>query len=215
MTGRLRLMTVAVAVGVAVAAIAVGSQALAGSSSGVSNVKEQLSGFEEDPLVLSTTGGGTFTAHIDEGNQEITYELSYSALEGNVLQAHIHFGGKAQSGGISVFLCTNLGNGPAGTQLCPAAPATITGTIRPADVIGPDNPGPTVKASPPDSSMNSFPLSAAASPTSTCTARSTPAARSGRNFTTTTTDPTEAHRRRPAARVSCTAGRSPHRIDMA
>ncbi len=142
MTGRLRLMTVAVAVGVAVAAIAVGSQALAGSSSGVSSVKEQLSGFQEDPLVLSTTGGGTFTAHIDEGNQEITYELSYSALEGNVLQAHIHFGGKAQSGGISVFLCTNLGNGPAGTQLCPAAPATITGTIRPADVIGP-HPGPT------------------------------------------------------------------------
>ncbi len=52
-------------------------------------------------------------------------------------QAHIHIGGAAQSGGISVFLCTNLGNGPAGTQLCPAAPATISGTIRPADVIGP------------------------------------------------------------------------------
>ncbi len=67
MTGRLRLMTVAVAVGVAVAAIAVGSQALAGSSSDVSSVKEQLSGFEEDPLVLSTTGGGTFTGAYRRG----------------------------------------------------------------------------------------------------------------------------------------------------
>ena len=52
-------------------------------------------------------------------------------------QAHIHFGGPRQSGGISVFLCTNLGNGPVGTQACPAPPATVTGTIRPADVIGP------------------------------------------------------------------------------
>jgi hypothetical protein len=141
MTGRLRLVTVAVAVSVTVAAIAVGTAAMADGSSGTGNVKEQLSGYQEDPLVLSTTGSGTLTAHVDEMNKEITYELSYSALEGNVLQAHIHLGGKAQSGGISVFLCTNLGNGPAGTQLCPAAPATITGTIRPADVIGPAGQG--------------------------------------------------------------------------
>jgi hypothetical protein len=143
MTGRLRLVTVAVAVGVTVAAIAVGTAAMADGSSGTGSVREQLTGFEEDPLVLSTTGNGTFTARIDEGNQEITYELSYSALEGNVLQAHIHIGGKAQSGGISVFLCSNLGNGPAGTQLCPAAPATISGTIVPANVIGPAGQGVT------------------------------------------------------------------------
>lgn len=31
--------------------------------------------------------------------------------------------------------------GPAGTQLCPSAPATITGTIRAADVIGPEGQG--------------------------------------------------------------------------
>jgi len=33
-----------------------------------------------------------------------------------------------------VFLCSNLGNGPAGTQACPAAGGTIRGTIRAADV---------------------------------------------------------------------------------
>ena len=40
-----------------------------------------------------------------------------------------------------MFLCTNLGNGPAGTQACPPPPATIRGTIRPADVIGPATQG--------------------------------------------------------------------------
>jgi CHRD domain len=141
MTRRFRLVTVAIAVSVTAAAIAVGSAAMAGSSSGISNVSERLSGFEEDLLVVSTTGNGTFKAHINEESQEITWELSYAALEGDVQQAHIHFGGKAQSGGISVFFCTNLGNGPAGTPTCPAAPATITGTFRPADVIGPAGQG--------------------------------------------------------------------------
>ena len=32
------------------------------------------------------------------------------------------------NGGISVFLCTNLGNGPAGTQACPQE-GTVTGTF--------------------------------------------------------------------------------------
>ena len=101
----------------------------------------QLSGYQEDPFVLSTTGKGQFFARIDTRKQEITYRLSYSGLEGTVTQAHIHLGGARQSGGISVFLCTNLGNGPAGTQACPPAPATVTGTIRPADVIGPAGQG--------------------------------------------------------------------------
>lgn len=87
--------------------------------------------------MLSTTGNGEFRAQIDSSGQQISYTLSYSALEGNVLQAHIHLGGRHQSGGISAFLCTNLGNGPAGTQTCPAAPATIEGVITPADVVGP------------------------------------------------------------------------------
>jgi CHRD domain len=91
--------------------------------------------------VISTIGSGEFRARINSRNQEIKYTLSYAALEGNVLQAHIHLGGRAQSGGISIFLCSNVGGGPPGTQACPTAPATISGTIRPADVIGPAGQG--------------------------------------------------------------------------
>ncbi|MFD1827627.1 MULTISPECIES: hypothetical protein [Mumia] len=39
-----------------------------------------------------------------------------------------------------MFLCTNLGNGPAGTQTCPQE-GTVTGTIVAADVVGPASQG--------------------------------------------------------------------------
>jgi hypothetical protein len=135
MKGRVKL-----AFGVAVVALlaAAGTVAVAG---GGDSIRERLTGYEEDPLVVSTPGSGTFTAHVSEHRQTIDYRLRYGDLEGAVQQAHIHFGGPRQSGGISVFLCTNLGNGPAGTQACPAQPATVTGTLRPADVIGPAGQG--------------------------------------------------------------------------
>jgi hypothetical protein len=103
-------------------------------------ISEFLSGYEEVPAI-STQGNGEFHARISNDENEIQYVLSYSDLQGDVLQSHIHVGQAGVNGGISVFLCTNLGNGPAGTQLCPAAPATITGTITAADVIGPAGQG--------------------------------------------------------------------------
>ena len=135
---RARVLAVAIAI---TSIVGAGAASAAAADSGSDNLREDLSGYNEDPLALSTTGSGHFEARIDEQAQEITYTLSYSDLEGAVLQSHIHLGGASQSGGIIVFFCTNLGNGPAGTQACPAAPATITGTITPADVIGPTGQG--------------------------------------------------------------------------
>ena len=87
-------------------------------------------------LTLSTSGFGNFRAKLRDG--EIRYRLTYGQLEGNITQAHIHLGREATSGGISVFLCSNLGNGPAGTQACPPGhDGTVDGTIVPANVIGP------------------------------------------------------------------------------
>jgi hypothetical protein len=104
-----------------------------GVTQGFKNIKEFLIGYEEVPAV-STTGNGQFHARISNDESQIQWELTYSDLEGSVQQAHIHIGNLGVNGGISVFLCTNLGNGPAGTQPCPAPPATISGTILAADV---------------------------------------------------------------------------------
>ena len=93
-----------------------------------------LRGFEEVPA-LSTLGHGTFTATINADGSEMTYELQYSRLSGPATQAHLHFGQKGVSGGIMIFLCSNLGNGPVGTQACPDE-GTITGTIHASDVVG-------------------------------------------------------------------------------
>ena len=45
------------------------------------------------------------------------------------------------NGGVSAFLCTNLGNGPIGTPTCPLTEGTVTGVITPATVVGPANQG--------------------------------------------------------------------------
>ena len=104
---------------------------------GPKSINERLDGLQEDPGAVITSGRGTFNARINDGGTAIAYELSYANLERSITQSHIHIGTQAQSGGISVFLCTNLGNGPAGTQLCPASPATISGLATSVDVIGP------------------------------------------------------------------------------
>ncbi len=99
-------------------------------------IKAVLVGTEEVPAV-STDGRGSFRARISNDDGAIHYELAYDKLEGTVTQAHIHIAQKGVNGGISAFLCSNLGNGPAGTQACPAPPARITGVITANDVIGP------------------------------------------------------------------------------
>jgi hypothetical protein len=99
-------------------------------------VKANLSGYQETPSTLSTTGTGDFTARIDDDAETIEYELSYSGLEAPAVAAHIHLGARATSGGVIAFLCSG-GNKPA----CPTAGGTVTGTITPADVIGPAGQG--------------------------------------------------------------------------
>src|SRR4029078_6090687 len=101
---------------------------------GFKKISEILTGYEETPSAVSTTGNGTFNARISNDESRVDWTLTYNDLEGAVQQSHIHFGQKGVTGPISVFLCTNLGNGPAGTQPCPAPPATISGTITAADV---------------------------------------------------------------------------------
>jgi hypothetical protein len=118
-----------------IAALAVAAFALAGGSgAGFNHLSESLIGYQEVPA-LSTTGHATFEADVSKDGQSVAWELSYADLEGTVTQSHIHFGQRSVNGAIIVFLCSNLGNGPAGTQACPAAPATISGTFDAGDVL--------------------------------------------------------------------------------
>ena len=97
-------------------------------------VQARLKGFEEVPAV-STVASGKFEAEIDRAAQRIDYELSYSDLEAPVLFAHIHLGQRTANGGVAAFLC-----GGGGKPACPQS-GTVTGTIVPADVIGPASQG--------------------------------------------------------------------------
>lgn len=90
---------------------------------------------------ISTSAQGAFEAVIDDTARMITWTLTYQNVETPVEQAHIHLGERHTNGGISVFLCTNLGNGPADTQACPETTATISGTITPDHVVGPEEQG--------------------------------------------------------------------------
>jgi hypothetical protein len=103
-------------------------------------VRANLEGFQEVPAI-STVASGRFRAVIDTTANTITWKLNYDGLEGAVTQSHVHFGQLSVNGGISFFLCTNLANGPAGTQLCPDGPAELTGVITPDLVIGPTGTG--------------------------------------------------------------------------
>lgn len=92
-----------------------------------------LISYEEVPAV-SSVGSAEFRADLSPYGNQVNWELTYRGLEGNITQSHIHFGQRGVNGGIVVFLCSNLGNGPAGTQACPPSPATIRGTFSSTDV---------------------------------------------------------------------------------
>ena len=102
-------------------------------------VRAWLSGYEEVQTgvgAISSPGRGFFRAVIDEDAGTIQYSYTYDGVA-NITQSHLHFGQHHTSGGITVFLCTNLAppaNVPA-PQACPASPGQITGTITEADII--------------------------------------------------------------------------------
>ena len=115
--------------------LGVGSYAIAGGNSNQLR-GDGMIGYAENPDV-SSVATGRFRATLDAAANTISYQLSYTDLEGTVTQAHIHFGKSGVNGGIVLYLCSNLA-APAGVplpQACPASPATITGTLTPADIF--------------------------------------------------------------------------------
>ena len=129
------MKTVGVAAALAIALVVAGSALAAGGNKTMVKA-DPLTGYQEaTPAGVSTGASGSFEATIDEDASTIDFTLSYSGLEAPVLFAHIHFGNRFTSGGVSAFLCGG-GSKPA----CPQQ-GTVTGTVTAADVIGPTTQG--------------------------------------------------------------------------
>jgi CHRD domain len=121
----IRLLAVLAAVGLTVT--------VATADEGATTFATRMTGFNEVPPIL-TNGTGTFQLTLH--GTSATFTETFSNLTSPVLQSHIHFAERGVNGGVFVFLCTNLGNGPAGTAACPAGGGTVTGTITAASIIG-------------------------------------------------------------------------------
>jgi hypothetical protein len=107
------------------------------STAAAQEVTARLHGYQETPQTINTAASGEFRATIRDDGTAIDYQVTYQNLSSPPTQSHIHFGEPGLSGGVVLFLCTNL-TPPPGVptpQACPAPPATITGTLTAANVI--------------------------------------------------------------------------------
>jgi hypothetical protein len=103
------------------------------ANEGFNKLGTLLTGYEE-VNAISTPGNGVWTARINRDETRVDWELTYGDTETPVTQSHIHFNARALNGPVIVFFCTNLGNGPVGTQPCPPNGGTISGSFGAADV---------------------------------------------------------------------------------
>lgn len=98
------------------------------------DVQVWLDGYQEVPSV-STTGRAVLRAELERAKGRVHWHLRYRNLEGNVLQAHIHFARRGVNGGIVLYLCSNLHDAPAGTPACPGTRSgEVSGLLTPADI---------------------------------------------------------------------------------
>src|SRR5260370_32487056 len=102
---------------------------------------QELGGLNAETGAILSNGSGTLRLSLDKNASAATFTLTFSDVgttppkTGTVTQAHIHFGKVHSAGGVMVFFCSNLGNGPAGTQACPLNSGTVTGTFTSASVV--------------------------------------------------------------------------------
>jgi len=101
---------------------------LLGAHANAADFSATFSGFQEigglgpgETGAIFSPGKATLDLDLNRKTQTIKFKLTYSGFPPNtVTQAHIHFAKVHVAGGIIVFFCTNLGNGPADTLACPA-----------------------------------------------------------------------------------------------
>ena len=97
-------------------------------------VEAELSPRSEVPAISSVLKG-RFSASVEAGG---IFEWSVLYPDNlDVTQAHVHLGQEGVNGGIVLFLCSNLGNGPEGTLTCPATDSfSLIHDSTPHEIIG-------------------------------------------------------------------------------
>ena len=99
------------------------------SSQDLFNIR--LNGYQEVPAI-STFGRGSFSL-----SDILVYRLVYE-LEGDITQAHIHFGQAGVNGGVMIWLCANDGvPAPTDTPFCEGSDGFVSGALTSETVIGP------------------------------------------------------------------------------
>ncbi len=97
---------------------------------------EALRGSNENPPVI-TDGSGNFRAERvgDQIEFRLRYDLPLRGRRGRMMspRLHLHIDEESgqRTGGIAVFLCSNLGDEPEGvtSRECPPSPGTVEGVI--------------------------------------------------------------------------------------
>ncbi len=104
-----------------------------------STLEARMTGSSVVPSV-STAAKGAFSMKIAQDDSQFTYVLTFSGINSPVTQSHIHFAQPGVAGGIMIWLCQGTVAAPAGDSVpvCPTSPGgTVTGTVTPANVVGP------------------------------------------------------------------------------
>jgi hypothetical protein len=115
----------------AVAALAAASPARANGDKTEERFQANLVAFEEVPPIARPGTASLRMRLLPDGT--LDFVLTFENLSGPPGAAHIHFGQRRVNGGVAVFFC-----GGGGKPACPAATSgTVSGTISPADVVGP------------------------------------------------------------------------------
>jgi len=103
-------------------------------------INTDLTGFQEVPVVI-TTGAGQLKLVIDESARTIDYTLTYSGLQADITQSHIHVAQKSVNGAIVLWLCQTAGTPApaavaASTPFCPGARSgTVSGHLIDASAL--------------------------------------------------------------------------------
>jgi len=101
----------------------------------------RLDGFQEVPAV-STNGHGAFKARLIRGGKAVEYALAYTDLQGDVTQAHVHFGRTGTNGGVILFLCqTGDHQDPTGQAPRCNDEGVVEGVLTETNIIGPTDQG--------------------------------------------------------------------------